>query len=61
MYFITCFSNAVVEKIGKGIHSQPSKSLGSAGMKNEKDFTKQRNPSGQDAGAILLWGDRSSA
>ena len=34
--------------------------LGSFGMKKEKDFTKPRNPSGQDAGAISLRGDRSS-
>jgi hypothetical protein len=46
-----------LKKSKKEFTPTPSKSLGSVGMKKEKDFTKQRNPNGQDAGAILLWGD----
>ena len=50
-----------LKKSKKEFTPTPSKSLGSFGMKREKDFTKQRNPNGQEAGAILLWGDRSSS
>ena len=46
-----------LKKSKKEFTPTPSKSLGSVGMKKEKDFTKQRNLSGQDAGAILLWGE----
>ena len=35
----------------------PSKLLGSVGTKKKKDFTKQKSPSGQMDGAILLWGN----
>ena len=36
-----------------------SKSLGSFGMKKEKDFTKQRNPSGRTGGTDLRSGKKN--
>jgi hypothetical protein len=46
-----------LKKLEKEFTPMLIKSLGSAGMKKEMDFTKQRNPSGQEAGAILPWGE----
>jgi hypothetical protein len=49
------YTYAVVEKSEKEFTPTLSKSLGSVGMKKEKDFTKRRNPSGQTVGTVLHW------